>query len=218
MSAATSHIKISCRSCPVGHAAGRLCPFGTRLYPKGHVLFAEGDAAETLWFVREGLVVLERDGEGHAPAARTVRSPGNLVGIEVLALPCYRNTAYAATPAKLCSLARDRAESWIADAAPAILRHLVRQCTEVTPCRRGTAVARTACWILDEARFDLLNDLSRNVIAELLSMTPETLSRALAQLAARGAIVVKRRKIEVKNLGALRAAAGRARRREELLT
>jgi CRP-like cAMP-binding protein len=67
-------------------------------------------------------------------------------------------------------------------------------------------VARVAAWLLDAAPGEM-GALPRHVVAELLGMQPETLSRALAALAEAGAIEVTRRRIDVRDHAALEDAA-----------
>ena len=50
--------------------------------------------------------------------------------------------------------------------------------------------------------------MPRHVVASLLGMVPETLSRALAQLARTGAIEVTRQAVRIRDSQALKEAAG----------
>ena len=79
----------------------------------------------------------------------------------------------------------------------------------------GSARQRVAGWLLDQPRKQGPG-LPRNVVADLLGMLPETLSRALASLAEGGAITVTRRRVEVRDVAALEAAATRRERRDRL--
>jgi CRP-like cAMP-binding protein len=63
-----------------------------------------------------------------------------------------------------------------------------------------------ASWLLEQGD-DRSAPLPRNVVAALLGMLPETLSRALASLASRGLIAVSRKHVEVLDAAALEQVA-----------
>lgn len=54
---------------------------------------------------------------------------------------------------------------------------------------------RVASWILDRCAVEQTTNVPRNVIADLLGMRPETLSRALRRLDQEGLIEVSRRSL-----------------------
>ena len=73
----------------------------------------------------------------------------------------------------------------------------------------GTAPQRTAAWLLENA--PRAGQVTRRVLAGLLGMWPETLSRALRQLASQGAIRHTRRVMEIVDRGQLRSVVRRGR-------
>ena len=65
----------------------------------------------------------------------------------------------------------------------------------------GTSVQRVARWLL--GREDDDHHVPRTVMASLLGMVPETLSRALARLGRDGAIHVDRKHVTIRDRDAL---------------
>ena len=63
---------------------------------------------------------------------------------------------------------------------------------------------RVATWILDQHQREQTTEVPRKVIAELLGMRPETLSRALHSLCDEGLIEVSRRSLYAVDPGGLR--------------
>jgi CRP-like cAMP-binding protein len=196
--------QLSCRSCPLGQASitgSTACPFHDGARPARSLIYLEGEAAQRIWYVREGVVVLSREsglsyGEGLASA---VRSAGNLVGSEALSGPNYVHSARAATPVRLCGASKARVEAWL-DAAPRAARTLLElvlatQARDAALQIGGSATSRVARWLLDEALSPKL--MPRRLVAELLGMQPETMSRSLGAIASRGAIRLERHDIEI---------------------
>ncbi|MCP4447046.1 MAG: winged helix-turn-helix domain-containing protein [Myxococcales bacterium] len=69
----------------------------------------------------------------------------------------------------------------------------------------GTATQRVAHWILERHESEFEGNLPRTVMADMLGMRPETPSRALKALAAKGLIEVGRRHLLVVDLEGLQA-------------
>jgi CRP-like cAMP-binding protein len=210
----------SCETCPVGVASGVLegepCGFVDRIRRPGESLYLEGEPVDRVWFIRHGSVALlreagERQGEG---VAWTVRSAGAVLGLECLARTSYVDSARALSCVRLCVASQQHFVSWLAnraDAARTTLELVVAAgCYDAPrPSRSdGTALERVARWLIDESPRRNGGGLPRRVVAQLLGMLPETLSRALAELARRGAIELTRRKITIRDVDALAAAAG----------
>lgn len=208
----------ACATCPIGAASGvghgGRCPLVDRRRRAGAYLYMEGGAAEKVWFVKGGRVVLtregdERRGEGIAWA---VRGPGALLGAEALVRPSYVDSARAVTDTTVCTVSRDALAQWIAareGAARAVLE-LVLLAQSVDAPRRsgsdGNAVRRVAAFLLEDPR-GTSSELPRRVIAGFLGMLPETLSRALRVLADRGVIETTRRTVRITDRAALEEAA-----------
>lgn len=186
---------------------GATCPFIARRHAARRTLYLEGDAAERLWFVRDGAVLLSR-GAADGEAVQAVRWPGALIGLEALGARRYRDTARVAGDATLCGASRDAVLAWLGHDTPALalLRHVALQLADDPTRPSGPARGRVARWLLEEA--DATRELARQTIARLLDLAPETLSRVLAELAAAGVIRLTRRSLAVLRPDALARIAG----------
>jgi CRP-like cAMP-binding protein len=179
----------------------------------GTWLYAEGDPIASIGFLKRGTVVLSREASdrGGRRVAWALRRPGALLGAEGLVRPAYLDSARALTEVVHCSAPRSELTAWVdgsGTAARALLDLVLLGPALDAPRRassEGSAVERVAQWLLDEGPASA-EGVPRKVIAELLGMLPETLSRALAALTACGAIVSTRRSIRVLDAELLRAA------------
>jgi CRP-like cAMP-binding protein len=141
-----------------------------------------------------------------------VRGPGSFIGLEVLVRPTHADTVRTTEPTIVCGISRESLDAWLGPrGAPA--RMALEQTLLATADDRpraagadGTALERVARWILDESNSGV--HVPRRVVASLLGMVPETLSRSLADLHARELIVVTRRSITIRDRARLEAAAG----------
>jgi CRP-like cAMP-binding protein len=200
------------RAFGVGH--GGVCPMVDRPRSAGAFIYLEGEPAETVYYVKHGAVVLQRDADepSRDGVAWTVRRAGALIGTEALVRATYVDSARAVTDVVLCAAPRELARAWVASRHPAsgaLLELVVRaQCSDVPrgAGADGNAVRRVARWLLDQPK-QHGPQLPRGVVAELLGMEPETLSRALSSLASTRAIEVSRRRIDVVDAHELRAVA-----------
>lgn len=208
----------NCVACPVGEASnvamGDHCPMVEYEWKAGATLFSAGEPAETVLFLNHGTVVLSKpsDDEGIAWA---VRGPGSFLGLEGLVRDRYVDSARAITDVRACGTTRGSMHAWFDDkarAARTVLQCALHAQVEDSPRRAsadGSAVRRVAGWLLDAGHGQEWHGLPRRLVAGFLGMQPETLSRALASLATRGALEVTRRSITVTNRDALTQAAGR---------
>ncbi len=209
-----------CFSCPLGIAAGvpagQACPFVPRERDADTLLYLEGASADRLWYVVTGHVALTRAsgealGEGMTWAVRTA---GEMLGAEALLAGTYRDSARLLTTATLCAATREVVDGWLGPPtapARAVVQLLVRSRCRDVPRRsasEGSAARRVAQWLLDDAPGGQAPPIPRRVVAGLLGMQPETFSRALASLAAAGAVSVTRKSIRVADFDALVLAAG----------
>ena len=180
----------------------------------GTCLYVAGERADTFYYVKHCAVALSRaagheDGEA---APHAVRRTGSILGLEGLVRDTYVDTARAATEVTVCAASRADMAAWITRQGAALT---VLECTLLTWCRDnprratadGNARQRVAEWLLEGAERNTSRSLPRSIVAGLLGMKPETLSRAIAALARRGAIVTNRMRIEVVDRTLLRAIA-----------
>ena len=213
-----------CRRCPVGIASGIAergrCPFVPRKRAAGAVLHVAGDGVDRVSFVKKGAVLITRsvDEERVEGTPWAIRRAGTFLGLEGLLGTHHLDSARALTDVTLCSATLEAVEAWLAarrTGARVLLDSVLRSTTRERPLRGnadGTAPRRAASWLLENADRWFTGATSRRVMAGLLGMRPETLSRALRTLAQRGAIRHGRTSIEILDRARLRsiASGGRA--------
>lgn len=197
-----------CADCPVGRASsvghGGACPFIDRQRRAGHLLYLEGDDADGAWFIKRGTVALYRSRCGDTePTVRAVRFAGAFIGLESLVRATYADTARAVAEVTVCGISREGLDHWIGPPwSPA------RTALEVTlrdehvdrlshTTGHGSAISRVAEWLAREGPRGVALELPRQIVADLLGMRPETLSRAIAALRDRGAITADRTQITI---------------------
>ncbi len=185
-----------------------------RKRPAGTCLFVAGEPVDTVFYVKQGAVALARaSGDKHGEGTpHAIRRAGSLLGVEGLVRETYIDTARTVTDATVCAAPRNDMVAWTGrDGAARVLLEtmLLTWCSD-NPRRAtadGSAPQRVAEWLLDGAERKVARSLPRSVIAGLLGMKPETLSRAVASLAKRGAVVTNRMRIEIVDRDLLRKIA-----------
>lgn len=207
--------QMQCHECGLGAAsglgAGGFCPFIERTHADGEIIYREGESVRHIWFIKRGAMVLhrKRGNEREPGRVRTVRFVGGFVGMEALISPTYIDTARTAGQTSVCIATVDGFEQWLGPkGTPArmALESTVQSMIADLPPRAaadGSAAQRVAGWLTEEGPSGGTLQLPRRVIADLLGMRPETLSRALAALAARGAILVSRTNLDIVDPDAL---------------
>jgi CRP-like cAMP-binding protein len=214
-------VQSECDACACGQAsaaAGKTCPFTEEARERGDALFHEGDAAQRVWFVKRGTVVMSSSsGDEAATRACGVRRAGAFVGLEALVHPRYLESARAGEPSIVCSAPLAQVEAWLGPsglpARTVLEQHLRSEAHQPRQAASpdGTAVERVARWVIAEVRDrEAGHPLMRRDVAGLLGMAPETFSRALASLVREGAIATNRRHVWVRNAGVLLRLAGRS--------
>lgn len=196
--------------CLIGKAAGcgsgGRCPLTPRAVAAGTMMCIEGASVDRVWYVLSGTVALVRDvGEQRgAGVPWSTRRAGTLVGDEALVQNEYADTAVALADVTACSAEVGVFRAWVAsvdaDAARTLMEVLIRGRSADGPrpsSAEGTAARRLARWLADECRGGVAPAFPRTLLAGLLGMLPETLSRALSSLVASGAIAVTRARIEI---------------------
>ncbi len=185
-----------------------------RRRPSGTCLFIAGEHVDTIWYVKHGAVSLSRASgdKGGEGTPHAIRRAGTVLGTEGLVRDTYVDTARAVTEVTVCAAPRVEMTAWLVrdGAARALLECVLSTWCSDNPRRAtadGSAPQRVAEWLLDESERKGARSLPRSVIAGLLGMKPETMSRAVAALAKRGAVVTNRTRTEVLDRTLLRAIA-----------
>lgn len=167
---------------------------------RGEEIFAEGDAAASLYRVIKGAVRTYRVSADGRRQIAEIHLAGDVFGLE--AGEAHRTTAEAITDCELVALRRSHlAERAMADSATGhklwalTLHHLRRTEEHMLVLGRKGACERLAWFLIDLAeripaanRIDLF--LSRQDIADYLGLTIETVSRTLTQLQDEGVIAL----------------------------
>ena len=159
-------------------------------------LYEEGDAAEYVYFIRQGLVKLVQKAPGGKPRIVRFLKPGGVAGLESLTGAHYHHTAEALVSTEICRIPRETLQdinsrdvhlfgqlmlSWqkgIDDAHDVI----ARLCTGMAHGR----VARFLLYTLCEPDGDSCIALSRDDLSALLGVTVETASRVVAEFKRKG--------------------------------
>jgi CRP/FNR family transcriptional regulator, cyclic AMP receptor protein len=187
----------SCADCTLGQAAGDArCTFAPITLQSGAILCSQGELSRSVHFVKAGLVSLSFASAAGAELTLVVRGPGSLLCMEAIrgqASPCE---VRALSRVRLCSLTAEEMRRWIGPArspAQAVLGLLLEesqaQRAEVD-YREGSCLLRVARFALAHAAFlaERPDAVRKQVLARMLGMRPETLSRCLTRLERAGAI------------------------------
>ncbi len=212
----TSTVKAECKSCPLGLAsAPGQCPFEESVKPPGTVLLRQGERPEAAWYVRSGQVLISVS-SGNGSGSCAVRGAGALLGLEALLGEPSGCEAHALSDVVLCALDIDDFRAWIGPLVSPqgtvltlALREAARQ-TEERIALEGSATQRVARFLLGRhvaGAGDSALEIQKQLLARVLGMRPETLSRALAELRERGVLGRGRRVTVVDPEGLERVAS-----------
>jgi CRP-like cAMP-binding protein len=187
-------------------------------------LFSQGQFADSLYFLEDGLVKLTRTNQVGGRIILTIRGPGHLVGEEALGLDeqNYYGEAEVLTPASLYRIPRTVLASIIAtnpDLAASMISYLLD---------RGRALAeKVELLCLHDVEYRILHYLAELAalmkpledgqgyqvpitqleLADLIGATRETTSTTLNQLERRGLLKLSRRMLTISSPDTLRNAA-----------
>lgn len=205
-----------CQTCKLGAASlPSDCPFHETRRPAGSVLLAEGEKPDVIWYLRRGRVALGTVTESGMDASCAVRGPETLLGIEVLLGQPVPYQVWSLTDVVLCAIDAAQFRAWTGSLNTpigAVLDMTLREASRRVADRQaleGTAVQRIARFLVashEAGSPDDPLDLQQRIIARVLSMRPETLSRAMAKLREDDALEPGRN-VRIKDLDALRRLA-----------
>jgi CRP-like cAMP-binding protein len=187
-------------------------------------LFAQGQVADSLYFVDEGLIKLTRTNDSGDRIILSICGPGELVGEEVLAedAPLYQSDAEALSTATLHRIPRDTLVGILRsnfDFAAALIDYLVH--------RKSALARKVELLCLHDVEYRILHylvELSALVkpviggedyqlpitqaeLADLIGATRETTSTTLNQLERKGLVRLSRRLLTVPSPSTLRSVA-----------
>lgn len=203
----------ACAFCPVGAAShgasGGQCPMVDRRRPAGSCLYVQGAPADTVFYLKHGAMSLTRELGDETCAPYAVRRAGSFLGLEAISQPTYLDSARAVSDVMVCATSRAQMLAWLDQMGTArvvldAVLHTVAGDNAGRARTDGNAPQRVARWLGDASK---QKKLPRAILAGLLGMKPETLSRALAALARFGAITLTRTRIDVRDAASLEAIA-----------
>jgi CRP/FNR family transcriptional regulator, cyclic AMP receptor protein len=202
-----------CSVCSLGIASQGKCRLTPTTRESGATLCAQGERPRTVYFVKEGFVSLSAVSPRGSEVLLTLRGPMSLLCTESLHNDPSPYEVRALSRVKLCGIAGDQMSSWVGpekSPARAVLDLLLSegklQRDEVN-YRQGDCLSRVARFALAHARFlaDRPNAVRKQVVARLLGMRPETLSRCLTRLEQDGVVDASRgvRVLDARRLAAI---------------
>lgn len=187
-----------------------------RAYPRGQVLFLQGDHLDGLHLIVSGFVKLYRQTEEGADAIVGIHGPGQSFGeaAALLGAPAHA-TAETIAEARILTIDAERLKSRLGadpDLAFAMLAsasmHLRSMVDELERLKGLPGPRRVAGFLCDlagaqEGTASFVLPYEKSLIAGRLGMTPESFSRALAKLRDRG-VAVTRDQVRITRVAALR--------------
>ena len=207
----------SCAACALGRVAtpGE-CPFHDLRKPAGTVLLEQGEVPQHVWFVREGTVLLTSVNAAGDETSCALRGPQSILGLEALRGDPVDYQAWSLSEVVVCTIDKPALEAWMGNRDTPMGAILGLALDEGAKRRdervalAGRAVTRVARFLLERRQIegdDRPLHVEHQVLARMLGMRAETLSRALATLRSSGAIG-EGRHVEVANPEELARHAG----------
>ena len=189
-----------CSACSLGIASQGRCRLTPTAREAGATLCAQGERPRTVFFIKEGFVALSAVSPRGTELVLTLRGPTSLLCTEALNGEPSPFEVRALSRVKLCGIAGDAMTQWIGpDKSPArvvmdLLLAEARMQRDEVNWRQGDCLSRVARFALAHARFlaDRPNAVRKQVVARLLGMRPETLSRCLTRLEKDGVLDARR--------------------------
>jgi CRP-like cAMP-binding protein len=166
-----------------------------------------------VYFIKEGFVALSAVSPRGTELVLTLRGPTSLLCTEALNAEPSPYEVRALSRVKLCGIAGDAMTQWIGpEKSPGrvvldLLLAEARMQRDEVNWRQGDCLSRVARFALAHARFlaDRPNAVRKQVVARLLGMRPETLSRCLTRLEKDGVLDASRgvRVLDARRLAAI---------------
>ena len=202
----------SCAHCDLGRSAlPHSCPFDGQI-PAGTVLHHQGERPKQVWFVKAGLVLVSSVSGSGEEVRCAIRGPQALLGLESMAEQPADYTVCTLTRASICAMDVDGFRNWVGNLSSplgAVLQMALREMSERGVERQqltGGATERLARFLLQHTEMNgpgsASLDVPLNVLARVLGMRAETLSRSISELKLAGALA-RTRHITVDDVGVL---------------
>ncbi len=202
-----------CTTCSLGIASQGRCRLTPTTREAGATLCAQGERPRTVYFIKEGFVSLSAVSPRGSEMLLTLRGPASLLCTEALHGDPSPFEVRALSRVKMCGIAGDQMSTWVGperSPARAVLDLLLtegRMQRDEVNYRQGDCLSRVARFALAHARFlaDRPNAVRKQMVARLLGMRPETLSRCLTRLERDGVVDASRgvRVLDARRLAAI---------------
>ena len=183
-----------CNACSLGLASQGRCRLTPTSRESGATICAQGERPRTVYFVKEGFVALSAVSPRGSELLLSLRGPASLLCTEALQSEPSPFEVRALSRVKICGISGDSLSQWVGpekSAARVVLALLLtesRQQRDEVNWRQGDCLSRVARFALAHAR----NAVRKQVVARLLGMRPETLSRCLTRLEKDGVVDASR--------------------------
>jgi CRP/FNR family transcriptional regulator len=183
-----------CQACELGRTGS--CPFTPRSIGRDAVVSTQGQVADEIGFVKSGILVMSSVGTSGDEQRVSVRGPRSVIGLEALEGQGASEEVRALTDVVLCRSEVQRVKRWAAagPAANALLQLAINEMglrrAEVD-LRQGPAMTRVARFAVEYANLvesGRGKHFSKERVARMLGMRPETFSRILRKLSDQGLI------------------------------
>lgn len=213
------------RSLPAEQVKRFTCIFCPTRYHRNQILFFEGGAAHHLFALNVGLVKMVKSLENGKERITRILFPGDLFGLEALNQQTYPVTAVVLEDSEICSVPREQFFGFLRsnpDISIDMIRLLVSEIaearTQMTSMSFKDARMRVATLVLSlisagegsaPNSCSLMLPLTSQEIAEILELSPETVSRTWHALRQAGLIEKRGRRLVIQDLQALEATARR---------
>jgi CRP/FNR family transcriptional regulator, cyclic AMP receptor protein len=189
-----------CAACSLGIASSGKCRLTPTSRESGSTICAQGERPRTVYFVKEGFVALSAVSPRGSELLLTLRGPSSLLCTEALQGEPSPFEVRALSRVRVCGIGGEALASWVGpekSAARVMLDLLLtesRHQRDEVNWRQGDCLARVARFALAHSRFlaDRPNAVRKQVVARLLGMRPETLSRCLTKLERDGVVDASR--------------------------
>jgi CRP-like cAMP-binding protein len=189
-----------CNACSLGIASQGKCRLTPATREPGSTICAQGERPRTVFFVKEGFVALSAVSPRGSELLLSLRGPSSLLCTEALQGEPSPYEVRALSRVRVCGIGSDALAQWIGpekSAARVVLDLLLtesRQQRDEVNWRQGDCLSRVARFALAHARFlaDRPNAVRKQVVARLLGMRAETLSRCLTRLEQEGVVDASR--------------------------
>jgi len=201
------------------------CVFRSTRYRRSQILFFEGGVGQHVFALHSGLVKVVKSLENGKDRITRVLFPGELFGLEALAESTYPLTAVTLRDCEICAASRDEFLEFLhanPDVALGMVRFLVTEVarvrTQVTDMSFKDARMKVATLILSLVSpetptatdaYSLTLPFSRQEISEILELSPETVSRTLSMLRHDQVLEARGRRVTIRDVKKLQAAAHR---------